>query len=285
MNEEVYAFILRNTLNEIKIACPDVSHAFVFKEDGKILARDDDTDEGTLKNSVGAFGAIAERANAIGGIESITLHGANGRMSIACINDFYLATIASKKADEKYVSTLSRVWVPTVLKLVEKIRSASTDGDISASLKPEPARNKDMDRITGDIEANEKEVPVEGTPAAEPQLKPVKSGSEVNTNPLLPEPPVSQLIVESLSGLLVPPDTVRIDSAVTMQWKDLYADRKIEKVDVETLNGKGVRARCRFKPIKDSKHERKGVVQMPKKIQLKLQTTKGELVIVKPVIE
>jgi predicted regulator of Ras-like GTPase activity (Roadblock/LC7/MglB family) len=284
MNEEVYAFILRSTLNEIKIACPDLSHAFVFKEDGKILARDDDTDEGTLKSSVSAFGAIAERANAMGGIESITLHGTNGRMSIACINDFYLTTIASKEADEKYVNTLTRVWVPTVLKLMEKIRSASIDGNTSASLKPEPASDNDADRITGDTEVYEKEVPVEGTAAAEPQPKPAEgSGFEVSSNSLLPEPPVSQLIVESLSGLLVPPDTVRIDSAVIMQWKDLYADRKIEEVDVENLNGKATR--CKFKPVKDSKHQGKGIVQMPRKIQLTLQTTKGELVMVKPVVE
>jgi hypothetical protein len=63
----------------------------------------------------------------------------------------------------------------------------------------------------------------------------------------------------------------------------LYGDKKIEEVDVETLNGKTTR--CKFKPIKDSKHEGKGVIQMPEKIQLTLQTTKGGLVMVKPVVE
>jgi hypothetical protein len=131
-----------------------------------------------------------------------------------------------------------------VLKLVEKIRPASIDNDTFATEQIEP---------------------------------------EVNPEPLLPEPPVNQFIVENLGGLLVPSDTVRIDSAVIVQWKDLYSDKKIEEVDVETLNGKTTR--CKFKPIKGSKYEGKGIIQMPEKIQLTLQTTKGELVMVKPVVE
>ena len=244
MSNEVYAFALKNTLNEIKNACPDVSNTFVFKEDGKILAKDENTDEETIKSTVDAFDAITERANAIGGLESVTFHGTKGRVNIACINDFYLTTIASKEADEKYVNTLTRVLVPTVLKLVEKIHPASIDNDTFTTEQIEP---------------------------------------EVNPEPLLPEPPVNQFIVENLGGLLVPSDTVRIDSAVIVQWKDLYADKKIEEVDVETLNGKTTR--CKFKPIKDSKYEGKGIIQMPEKIQLTLQTTKGELVMVKPVVE
>jgi hypothetical protein len=244
MSNEVYAFALKNTLNEIKNVCPDVSNTFIFKENGKIIAKDENTDEETITRTVDAFDTITERADAIGGLESVTFHGANGRVNIACINDFYLTTIASKEADEKYVNTLTRVLVPTVLKLVEKIRPASIDNDTFTTEQIEP---------------------------------------EVNPEPLLPEPPVNQFIVENLGGLLVPSDTVRIDSAVIVQWKNLYADKKIEEVDVETLNGKTTR--CKFKPIKGSKYEGKGIIQIPEKIQLTLQTTKGELVMVKPVVE
>jgi hypothetical protein len=244
MSNEVYAFALKNTLNEIKNVCPDVSNTFIFKENGKIIAKDENTDEETITRTVDAFDTITERADAIGGLESVTFHGANGRLNIACINDFYLTTIASKEADEKYVNTLTRVLVPTVLKLIEKIHPASIDNNTFTTEQIEP---------------------------------------EVNPEPLLPEPPVNQFIVENLGGLLVPSDTVRIDSAVIVQWKNLYADKKIEEVDVETLNGKTTR--CKFKPIKDSKYEGKGIIQIPEKIQLTLQTTKGELVMVKPVVE
>ena len=78
---------------------------------------------------------------------------------------------------------------------------------------------------------------------------------EVDDEPLLPEPPVTQLIIEDLGGLLVPSDTVRIDKAVITQWNDLYGDKKIQEVDLETLGGKTTR--CKFKPIKDSKQKRK----------------------------
>jgi predicted regulator of Ras-like GTPase activity (Roadblock/LC7/MglB family) len=297
MNKQVYAFALKNTLNEIKNICPDISHAFIFKKDGKIIAKDENTSKKNINNAVDAFDAITERADAIGGLESVTFHGANGRVNIACINDFYLTTIASKEADEKYVNTLTRVLVPTVLKLVEKIHPASIEDDTLTTLKPEPAEDNDADEITEDAKVCEKELLLEETDATEPEPE-----------PLLPEPPVNQFIVENLGGFLVPSDTdalkkhrifkgvvenlggflvpsdtVRIDSAVIVQWKDLYADKKIEEVDVETLNGKTTR--CKFKPIKGSKYEGKGVIQMPEKIQLTLQTTKGELVMVKPVVE
>jgi hypothetical protein len=281
MNNEVYAFALKNTLDEIKNVCPDVANTFIFKEDGKILAKDETTTEETINRTIDAFDAITERADALGGLEAVTFQGANGRVNIACINDFYLTTVASKEADEKYVNTLTRVLIPTVIKLVDKIHPASADDDTLTTVKPEPLAENDTDEVTGDAENCEKELPVEdaaATDAIEEQQTP-----EVNSEPWLPEPPVTQFMVENLGGLLVPSDTVRIDNEVIVQWKDLYGDKKLEEVDVETLNGKTTR--CKFKPIKDSKYAGKGVIQMPEKIQLTLETTKGELVMAKPVVE
>jgi hypothetical protein len=105
----------------------------------------------------------------------------------------------------------------------------------------------------------------------------------VKSDTLLPEPPVNQLIAENLGGLLVPSDTVRIDNDTLSQWADLFEGRRIEEIEVETFDGKV--ARCKVKPIKESKYEGKGIVQMPEKVQLVLEIKKGELVRVKPVIE
>jgi predicted regulator of Ras-like GTPase activity (Roadblock/LC7/MglB family) len=285
MNNQVYAFALENTLNEIEKVCPEVSNTFIFKEDGKIIARDKNTDEETINRTVGAFNALTERANTMGGLESVTIHDANGQVNITFIEDFYLATVTSKEADEKYVNALTRVLVPTVLKLIEKIHPASVDSATLATLEPEPAWGSDVDKIIGGTEDLEKELPVEETDMTEPEPEPIEeeSDSEVNPEPLLPEPPVNQFIVENLGGLVIPSDTVRIGTAVIEQWKNLYSDKKIEEVDVETLNGKTTR--CKFKPIKDSKYEGKGIIQMPQKIQHTLKTTKGELVMVKPVVK
>lgn len=99
----------------------------------------------------------------------------------------------------------------------------------------------------------------------------------------LPEPPVNQFMVEKTGGLLVPADTVRVDSEVIAKWNDLYGDKQIAQVHIETLEGKTTT--CKFKPIKETNHNAKGIIQIPEKILQALQTSKGKLVIVKPVIE
>jgi hypothetical protein len=280
MNNNVYAFALKSTLDEIQGACPDVSNTFIFK-DGKILAKSETADETTAKLTINAFDSITERADTLGGLEAVTIQGANGRVSIACMNDFYLTTVLSKKADEKYVNTLTRVLIPTVIKLVEKIHPTSTD-DETLTVNPEPVEEEAAEEDAESAEADENETAEEEetatTEPAEEQETPA-----VDDEPLLPEPPVTQLIIEDLGGLLIPSDTVRIDKAVITQWNDLYGDKKIEEVDLETLDGKTTR--CKFKHIKDSKRKEKGIIQMPEKIQLTLEIAKGELVMVKPVVE
>jgi hypothetical protein len=54
-------------------------------------------------------------------------------------------------------------------------------------------------------------------------------------------------------------------------------------VNIEALDGK--KTTCKFKPIKEAKSNAKGVIQIPEKILQTLQTEKGKLVMVKPVIE
>jgi len=280
MNNNVYAFALKSTLDEIQGACPDVSNTFIFK-DGKILAKGETTDENTANLTINAFDSITERAATMGGLETVTIQGAKGRVNITCMNDFYLTTVLSKKADEKYVNTLIQVLIPTVIKLVEKIHPISAD-DETLTVETEPAEEEAAEEETESTEEAENEsVEEEETATTEPIEE--EETPEVDDEPLLPEPPVTQLIIENLGGLLVPSDTVRIDKAVITQWNDLYGDKKIEEVDLETLDGKTTR--CKVKPIKNSKHKEKGIIQMPEKIQLTLEVTKGELVMVKPVIE
>ena len=272
---KVYTFALKNTLGEIKNACPNISNTFIFREDAKILAKDETTDEETIIRAAYAFNALAERADTIGGIESATFYGTNNRMNIACINDFYLAAVASKETDEKQVNILTRVLVPTVLRLADRIQLESKDDNSPTKKKPKPS-----DEAADDTQKRDKHSTEEETEAINPE-----SAEESETNPDLcfPEPPVTQFMVEGLDGLLVRSNKVRIDNAVILQWTDLYGDKEITEVDIETLNGQTTR--CRFKPIKGSKREGKGILQMPEKIRLTLQTSIGELVTVKPVIE
>jgi hypothetical protein len=300
MSNEVYALALKSTLQEIQNACPDVTSNFIFK-DSEILAKTKNTQEETATQTINAFNGITEHADVIGGLEAVTIQGTEGKVNIEAMNDFYLTTVSSKEADEKYVNTLTRVLIPIVIKLVDQIQPASTENEVitntdeaTTTVEPEPVEeevteeiaDESADEYIGETEDNENEQPdelEEETAAPELYEEPEPVELDAYDAPLLPEPPVTQLIVENLGGLLVPSDTVRIGQEVIAQWKELYSDKKINEVQVEALNGKSTC--CKFKQIKKSKDSGKGIIKMPEKIQLTLETASGELVTVKPVIE
>ena len=85
-------------------------------------------------------------------------------------------------------------------------------------------------------------------------------------------------------GFLGNNDFARVDNGIIGQWKELFGEREIEQITVEeTVTGR--KLTCRFKPIKGADLEGKGVIQLPEKIQQALQTKKGALVVVKPLVE
>jgi hypothetical protein len=269
MSTEACVSALKSTLVEIQNICPQVSNTFIFRKDRKILAQDESTEEKTISNAIDAFIALNERAKTTGGVESVTFQGTKNQVIITCINNFCFATVASREADEKTLNVITRALVPTVLKTVEKIQPEL------ANAATEPAANNNgIDEKAGDNDNFETCASAETSVTNEP-------------DPFLPEPPVSQCIVENLNGfgnLLGSQDTVRVDSTIIAHWKNLYGEKRIEEVQVEeTRTGK--RMRCKFKPLKDQKLEGKGIIQMPEKAQRTLQTKKGALVMVKPVIE
>jgi predicted regulator of Ras-like GTPase activity (Roadblock/LC7/MglB family) len=307
MSNEVYALALKNTLKEIKSVCPDVTNTFIFEENTKVLAKDDETADKAIRKTIEAFNALTERADTVGGaIETVTIQSKDGKVTITSMNDFYLTTVASKEADEKYVNTLTQVLIPIVIKLVDEIKpepataepepepeeeaieeTAEADDEEETTYEPAEPEEPELEEEAAPEEIEETEEPEpEEAELNEPEI-PIEEQQpqeiEEENGLLIPDPPVTQLIVEDLGGLLVPSDTIRVDYALISQWNDLYGDRKLEEVDLEALNGKTTR--CKFKNIKDSKYSGKGIIQMPEKIQKTLETAKGELVMVKPVVE
>jgi predicted regulator of Ras-like GTPase activity (Roadblock/LC7/MglB family) len=269
MTTEACISALKSTLVEIKNICPQVSNTFIFRKDRKILAQDESTDEKAISHAIDAFSALNERAKTTGGVEYVTFQGTKNQVIITRINSFYFAAVASREADEKTLRIITRALVPSVLKTVEKIQPAL------ANPATEPAAsNNGTDEKAGDNDNFETCTPAETSVANEP-------------DPFFPEPPVSQCMVENLSGfgnLLGSQDIVRVDSTIIARWKNLYGEKRIEEVQVEeTRTGKSMR--CKFKPLKDQKLEGKGIIQIPEKAQLALQTKKGALVTVKPIIE
>jgi hypothetical protein len=289
MDREAYAFALRNTLTELQNVCPDITNAFMFK-DGNTLAGDKNTPEKTMDDAVQAFDSMLEKAETLGGLESITLEARNGTVNVSLINDISFVMVTSKKADMNYINTLTRVLIPTVLKVLDNINPAPLKNKpLLRELEPEPKRETppieepqepEMKLLQRPVlRARAPEEPEKNVkPETKPEVKP-----EIQSEPWLPEPPVNQLIVEKLGGLLAPSDTVRIDAEILSQWAELYEGRKISEVELETFGGK--KARFKVKPIKDSKYGERGMIQAPEKVQLELEINKGELVRVKPVVE
>jgi predicted regulator of Ras-like GTPase activity (Roadblock/LC7/MglB family) len=268
MDTELYSFALKNTLSEILNVCPDINSAFMFGKNGELIVGDEKTPEKIVTRVADVFDGILDKSDVVGGFKCAVINGSKGKVNVSSMGEFYLVTVTPEKADMNYVNTLTNILIPTVLKLLEKIHPAPTKSvSPPPDIKLETPKLEKLEEVAEEIDQKTLEE---------------KKKEAVEHPVLLPEPPVSQLIIENLGGLLVPSDTVRIDGAVLGQWSELYNDKEISEVEIETFDGKSTR--CKVKPIKDAKYEGKGIIQMPEKIQLTLEVKKGELVRVKPVI-
>ena len=285
LDKEVYSTALKDALDEMRNACPDIQHAFIFTETGEIIAGDADISEKVMIRVIDAFDGVMERAEALGGIESVTIEGDRGTVTLSRFGENYLITAASEKADMKYVGTLAHVLIPTVLKVLEKLSPTPTK---KAIISPKPAAEVEIEPL--EVKEEPLEEIEEGARMEKPieESKPEPDSTKSTSEALTVEPKATQLMVENLGGLrargfLFPSDTVRIDSEILSEWENVFGGKPVEFVDIETFDGKVLR--CKVKPIKDLKYNSKGVVQMSEKMQLALEIKKGELVRVKPVFE
>ena len=260
IDEETYSFALKNALTEIGNICPEVKLSFIFNQEGKVLA---EAQKGkyNVEKIVSDFEEIFQKSHVIGGINSLTIDAKNGKVIISNIQEgVYLATVTSKNVDMKYLETVSRVLIPTVLKLLEKIA-------------PAPLKKPSTKERAAIIEESQEKTITEevGEPVLDEEVKPKLS-------PI----PTNQLIVDTFGGLLVRQDTVKIDSEILSQWSEILDEKNINLVEIETFEGKT--AQCKVKPIKDSKLRGKGIIRIPEKLCELLDIKKGELVRVRPAI-
>jgi hypothetical protein len=167
---------------------------------------------------------------------------------------------------QETVRVLTQILFPAVLKLLKKLQPAFGDSFQGAVENAAGNGGSLAESFGGAVSADW-----------------VKASSDEQVVSLTA---ARQFMVENLGGFnsfLGSSDVARIDAAVLESWRQL-AEEKIREVEIEeTRTGK--RLRCKFKPIKDAKYEGKGVVQLSEKAQLLLDTHKGSLVVVKPVIE
>jgi len=266
MNTEAYAFALKNALTEIRNVCPDVQSSFLFDKEATLVAGDAKTPEATFERVTASLEGIFEKADTIGGLNSLVIEGSKGNVHISCVNDMYLTMIASKNADMKYLETVARVLIPTVIRLLDNLGPTPLRHTAPSPTFLKSGVERELGGEIDDEEEEEREEEIKG-------IKREESESELPSN---------QLIVESFGGLLVRNDTVQISEEIVSQWEELLDGKEIEFVEVESFNGKT--SQCKVKIVDDSKFENKAVIRIPEKLCQTLDIRKGELVRVKPVI-
>jgi hypothetical protein len=195
------------------------------------------------------------------------VQGADRLLQITSINNLFLATVSSHEADEKIIKSLTCVLVPTVVKLVDEIAFQTSENALPQDSGTEVKQKEEM------ISPVQEPLPVESV-TEEPVM--------FSSDPPLPEPPVTQFMVEKNKAFLAPSDLVRVDPKVIAKWNSLYVGKQIVEVHIETLEGKTTTSKV--KRIKDPNINPLGIIQIPDKLLQTLQTSKGKLVIVKPVI-
>ncbi len=249
MSNEACNLALKNTLNEIKNVCPDISNILIFRENGEIVAKDENTTEITMNLAQETFHALAEKANALGGIESVTFSGTESKINIIQFDDLYITTVAANDADEKTISNLIRVMIPTTLKILQNIYPTMRNSPQAPVLQSE----------------HETYIPEPMAPAAQ----------------------LSEYTVENLTligGFMIDPKTAYIDSALIVQWAEMYGDIPIKQITLEAPST-GKTSQCKFQPFKGTKYENSGIVKLSEKIQTELNVKKGAKVLIKPVLE
>jgi hypothetical protein len=275
MTQAAYQQTLQRIIDEFPNLSPETIKVLMFDKNGEVVAKTNSTpeDEKILINNFYEINLQAQEI--IGEVENLTIHGSECQLNITIPNNgIYLATISSSAADQKSLKSLTHVLIPTVVRLFNQTSqdAAESQPTPAITLKDESSEESVFPVV---VNAEEKQ---EFKPAVEPEM-----AQEFNPQTLQPCPPVTQFMVEKTRGLLVQSDTVRIDSETIQKWNCLFENKQITQVQIETLDSKTVT--CKFKPIKEEKNSLKGIIQIPEKILQILQTSKGKLVMVKPIVE
>jgi len=262
MNQDIYQTALKSALTEIQKVCEGIKWSFILTEDGTVIAGNDNTIGSEAKKVAGSFQSLTEKAEAVGGLNQILIDAEKGKIHVSSVDNNYLISGITKKADIAHLRTITGVVFPTILKVLESI-GVPSGKESPTPLKPQPLK-----------------LPKE-KPAEAEKEEPVETGKE-KKRPAKPAPS-QQLIVDKLGGLLVRADTVQIDSELLNRWGSLLDVKKISEVEIETFGGKT--ARCKVKTISDRKFEGRGLIRIPEKTCQLLEIKRGELVRVKPIVQ
>ncbi|MCW3995229.1 MAG: hypothetical protein NWE98_03655 [Candidatus Bathyarchaeota archaeon] len=256
---------LQTVIAEFNHINPEASSAFIFNRFGETIAQNEATTKEQTQSLIANFDSVTAQAQIIGGVEEFTIQGSQGQLNITAINNYFLATVSSRAADQKRLQSFTHVLVPLYIKLLDSTQKPLEPQEEKETAKPQA--EEQLENPTQIIEA----------PPAKLTLEP-----EVPSEQFPAYPPIKQFMVEKIGGLLAPSDTVRLDAETISKWSTLYKGKPITQVSIETLEGKKIT--CKLKSVKEEKANQ-GIIQVPEKILQALQTGKGKLVMVKPVVK
>jgi len=134
---QAYTSALQTMVDEIHKTTPEITGSFIFTDNGKILAKDEFTTEQSAKKLITAFNDIDRKSQTIGGLETLTIFGNHNQIYVSGVKDLYLATICTRKADKKTIELLTKVLVPSVVKLADQLACNFTP-EPATPIMPEP---------------------------------------------------------------------------------------------------------------------------------------------------
>jgi predicted regulator of Ras-like GTPase activity (Roadblock/LC7/MglB family) len=254
MNRDPYVSAINNALTEIHKAYPDITHSFIFTNDGSIVTGGTDIDESTLKSVLASFEKLKEKAKAIGNLKSLSINGKNGKVSLSSINDMYLGLTTTDKADESQIHFITHAILPPLLKTLQTFGSSNM---------PQNAPQN---------------VPANVPPSALQRFPP---NFPQNVPTHLQSPFTKTLVVDPLSGFF-DGNAVQVDEETIVFWSENNEskNRNVDLVKIVTVDGNS--SVCQVKKITVGNLKGKNRVRIPAKVCNKLKLKRGDVVNVSP---
>jgi len=254
MTGDPYVTALNNALTEIQKAYPDITHSFIFANDGSIVAGNTEANAKTFNNLLESFGNLKEKTKTIGNITNFNINGKNGKLNVSSVNDMYLMLATNGYADDAQIYSLTHVVIPPLLKTLQTFAG---EQNVRMNAQQNEQSNSPSNLRTG---------PRENT--------------QSNVSKHLQTQSIMTLTVNPLSGFF-DGDAVQIDEKTLNDWSDNEADGEIiDRVKVITLEGKSTI--CKVKKISVGNVKGKNFIRMPAKICSALKLKGGDRVNVKP---
>ena len=250
MNRDPYVTALNNALTEIQKAYPDITHSFIFTNDGETIAGNAETDEKILNKVSESFENLKEKAQTMGKLTNCTINGTNGKLHVSNVNDLYFMLATNSNADDAQIYSLTHVVIPPLLKTLQTFAGQPKT---QTNLQP---------NVPAKLQENS------------------QSNRQTNVSSHLQTQSTVALRVNPLSGFF-DGDAVQIDEKTLNDWSDQVADGDdIIRVKVETSQGKF--KICKVKKITVGNMQGKNLIRMPAKVCTSLELKSGDTVNVSP---